>query len=139
MMRAHLKKAAIVLPVLADEDRLHHRLHIVIDAARAGALEESERPIVGVEHHLLRLARISAHEHHAAVAEADMGDLHGRGHPVHHHDLVAPIELVGLARCKNERHVSLRQRGAALLAPGDRITSNRGVAAAVTEAPQLLE
>src|SRR5271166_6099041 len=36
MVRAHLEEAAIVLPVLADEDRLHRRLHVVVDAARAG-------------------------------------------------------------------------------------------------------
>ena len=29
MMRAHLEEAAIVLPVLADEDRLHRRLHVM--------------------------------------------------------------------------------------------------------------
>ena len=43
MMRAHLQEAAIVLPVLADEDRLHRRLHVVVDAARAGALEQARR------------------------------------------------------------------------------------------------
>src|SRR5260370_19136921 len=47
-MRTHLKEAAIVSPVLADEDRLHRRLHVVVDAARAGAPEERERPLVGV-------------------------------------------------------------------------------------------
>src|SRR5208282_6069766 len=68
MVRAHLEEAAIVLPILADEDRLHRRLHVVVDAARAGAPEEREGPLVGVEHHLLRLAWIGAREHHAAVA-----------------------------------------------------------------------
>ena len=72
MMRAHLQEAAIVLALLADEDRLHRRLHVVVDAARAGALEEGEGALVRVEHHLLRLARIGPHEHHPAVAEADM-------------------------------------------------------------------
>ena len=79
---AHLQEAAIVLPILADEDRLHRRLHVVVDAARAGALEEGEGPFVGVEHHLLRLARIGPHKHHPAVAEADVGDLHGHRHAV---------------------------------------------------------
>src|SRR5579883_1386872 len=35
VMPAHLQEAAIVEPVLADEDRLHRRLHVVVDAARA--------------------------------------------------------------------------------------------------------
>ena len=43
MVRAHLEEAAIVLAVLADEDRLHRGLHVVVDAARAGAPEERER------------------------------------------------------------------------------------------------
>src|SRR5271166_5462430 len=33
-----------------------------------------------------------------AVAKADVRDLHDRRHPVHHDDLVAPVELIGLAR-----------------------------------------
>ncbi len=34
VMRAHLEETAIVLPVLAEEDRLHRRLHVVVDAAK---------------------------------------------------------------------------------------------------------
>ena len=89
-MRAHLEKAAIVLTVFADEDRLHRRLHVVVDPALAGAAEEREGAVVGVEHHLLRLARRGAHEHHAAVTEPHVGDLHRRRHPADDDDLVAP-------------------------------------------------
>jgi len=39
VMAAHLHEAAIVATILADEDRLHRGLHIVVDAASAGALE----------------------------------------------------------------------------------------------------
>ena len=99
-MAAHLQEAAIVEAVLADEDRLHRRLHVVVDAASAGPLEQRERPVVGIEHHLLRLARIGAHEQHAAVAEPDMGDLHGHRHAVQQDDLVAPVELVGFPGAK---------------------------------------
>jgi len=55
IVTAHLQKAAVELAVLADEDRLHRRLHVVVNAARAGAPEEGKRPVVGVEYHLLRL------------------------------------------------------------------------------------
>ena len=58
IMAAHLQEAAIVGALAADEDRLHRRLHVVVDAPRAGALKEPECPVVGIEHHLLRLARI---------------------------------------------------------------------------------
>ena len=139
MMRAHLEEAAIVLAILADEDRLHRRLHVVVDAAPAGALEERERPFVGVEHHLLRLARIGAHEHHPAVAEADMRDLHDRRHPVHHDDLVAPVELVGLARRERQRHIGVRRRARIRSSPSSRIAPDGVIAAFVSKRPQLLE
>lgn len=38
------------------------RVHSVKDAAPAGASEQLERPVVGVEDHLLSLARIRTHE-----------------------------------------------------------------------------
>ena len=74
-MAAHLEKAAIVEPLLANEDRLDRRLHVVVDPARAGAFEEGKRPVMGVEHHLLALARIGAHEQHPGMA----GGHGGRG------------------------------------------------------------
>ena len=48
---------------------------------------------MGVEHHLLRLARIDPHEQHAAVTKPDMGGLHDHSHPAQQDDLVAPVEL----------------------------------------------
>ena len=90
VMAAHLQETAIVDAVLADEDCLHRRLHVVVDAALAGAPEHGECPVVRVEHHLLRLARIGADEQHAAVTEPDMGGLYGHRHAVQQDDLVAP-------------------------------------------------
>ena len=109
-MAAHLQEAAIVETLLADEDRLHRRLHVVVDAAPAGALEQGECPVVGVEHHLLRLARIGPHEQHPAVAEPDMGDLHDHRHAVQQDDLVAPVELIGFTRRKAQRHIGRSRR-----------------------------
>ena len=68
-MTAHLQEAAIVEAAPA-EDRLHRRLHVVVDVASAGPLEQSKGPVAGVEHYLLRLARIGPHEQHPAVAKA---------------------------------------------------------------------
>ena len=81
IVAAHLQEAAIVKASLADEDRLDRRLHIVVDAAPAGPLEQCERPIMGVEHHLLRLARIGPHEQHPTVAEPDVSHLHDHRDP----------------------------------------------------------
>ena len=87
-----------------------------------------------------RLARIGPHERHPAVAEPDMRDLHGRRHAVDHDDLVAPVELVGLARREAQRHdrpppspAFSRRRQVGRIAP------HRVVAALVAEAAQLLE
>src|SRR5262245_6108113 len=59
IVAAHLQETTIVEAFLADEDRLHRGLHVVVDAAPASALEQGKRTVVGVEHHLLGLARIA--------------------------------------------------------------------------------
>ena len=46
-MATHLQEAAIVETIFTDKDRLHRGLHVVVDAALAGTLEQSERPVVG--------------------------------------------------------------------------------------------
>ena len=63
----------------------------------------------GVEHHLLRIARIGPHEQHVVVAEPEMGGLDRDRHPAQQDNLVAPIELVGLARRKAQRHMGCRR------------------------------
>jgi hypothetical protein len=103
--------------------------HIFGNAAPAGAPEEREGAVVGVEHHLLRLARVGAHEHHAAHAEPHVGDLHRRRHPADDDDLVAPVELVGFPRRKRQGNVGFRRRARVLLAPAPRIPANSVVAA----------
>src|SRR5712664_684127 len=82
----------IGVPSNLNSDRLHSRLHVVVDAAPAGALEQREGPVVGIEHHLLGLARIDPHEQHAAVTEPNMGGLHDHRHATQQDDLVAPVE-----------------------------------------------
>lgn len=107
VVAAHLQEAPVIGALLADEDRLHRRLHVVVDAARAGALEEDEAAIMGVENHLLALARIGPHQQHARMAEPQMGDLHLGRHAVDDDDLVAPVELVGLAGRKTQRNIGI--------------------------------
>ena len=139
VMAAHLQEPAIVETLLADEDGRHRRLHVVVDAALACALEQGECPVVGVEHHLLRLARIGPHEQHAAVAEPDVRHLHGHRHAVQQDDLVAPVELVGFTRREAQRHIGCGRRGASLLAPPSGVATYGIVAAAITAAAQFLE
>ena len=89
------------------------------------------------EHHLLRLARIGPHEHHAAVAEPDMGDLHGHRHAPDQDDLVAPVELVGLARREEQRHIGIRRRRSLRLRPVPRVSTDGVIAALIAEAAKL--
>jgi UvrD-like helicase C-terminal domain len=56
-------------------------------------------------------------EQHATVTEPDMGSLHDDRHAAQQDDLVAPIELVGFPRCKDQRNVSCSRRCAALFVP----------------------
>jgi hypothetical protein len=133
VMAAHLQEAPVIGAFAADEDRVDRRLHVVVDAALAGALEEGEGPVVGVEHHLLALAWIGPHEHHAGMAEPDVRNLHLVGHAVDQHDLVAPVELIGLPGREGERHVGVRRDGGTLASPGAGISTDRVVAAIVTQ------
>ena len=136
---AHLQEAPIVVPFLAAEDRLHRRLHVVVNSARAGTLEEGEGPIVRVEHHLLALAHVGTDEHHPAVAKPDMGDLHGDRDASDHHDLVAPVELVGFTRIVGKRDIGLCRHRPSGLRPGPGIAADGIIAALVTNRPKFLE
>ena len=138
-MAAHLLEPAVVGALLAHKDRVHRGLHVVVDAPRAGALVEGEGPVVGVEHHFLALARIGPHEGHPAVAEPHVRDLDRHGDAVDQHDLVAPVELVGLARIEAQRHEGRRRRGRLPAPPLGCIAPYRVVAALVTEPTQVLE
>ena len=139
IMAAHLHKAAIVGALATNEDRLHRRLHVVVDAPRAGALEEGECPVVGVEHHLLRLARIRPREQHPAVAQPDMRHLHRHRRAVDQHDLMAPVELIRLARCKAQRNEGTNRGRRPITLPPACIAPHRIIAALVAKATQLLE
>ena len=137
-MAAHLLEAAIVGAILADEDRVHSRLHVVIDTPGTGAAKEGERPVVRVKHHLLGLARIGPHERHPAVAQADMGNLHGCGHAIEDHDLMAPVELVSFARIKAQRDISTGRCLLRRLRPTGRISAHGVIAAVIATVAQLL-
>ena len=97
VVTAHLQKAAIIHPVFANKDGIHCCLHVVIDAARAGAPEESECFVVSVKHHLLSLAWISARIKHPAVAQADMGNLQDNRRVVNANDLMGSLHESALS------------------------------------------
>jgi transcriptional regulator with XRE-family HTH domain len=59
IVTAHLGKAPIKLPLTTDQQRVHRRAHVIVDAALTGVSVERERLVMSVEHHLLRLPRIA--------------------------------------------------------------------------------
>jgi hypothetical protein len=72
------------------------------------------------------------------MAEPDMRHLDRCRHPGDQHDLVRPVELIGLARRKAQRHVGFRRRRTALGPPLLRVTPYRVVAALIASGVQLL-
>src|SRR5690606_34562065 len=67
VVSAHLLEPAIIRAVAADEDRVHRRLHVVVDPTRTGAAEEGKGLVMGIEHHFLRLSRVGPDEQHPAM------------------------------------------------------------------------
>ncbi len=98
IVAAHLQEPPVIDTLLADKYGLDRRLYIVVDATRAGATEEFEGLVMRIEDHLQALTHIGVREHHPAVAEPDMGNLHRRRYALDQYDLVAPVELIGFAR-----------------------------------------
>jgi hypothetical protein len=101
-------------------------------------IDELGYALVGVEQ-LLCLVRIGANEHPAAMTQAHVRDLHGHRHAAQHDDFVAPVELVGLARCERQRYISGRRLACVRPASGPGIAPNGAVAALVVRRAQLLE
>ena len=55
--------------------------------------------------------------HHAAVAKPNMSNLHRDRYAVDQHDLMAPVELISLARRITERHIGIHRCRSAGLRP----------------------
>ena len=139
IMAAHLCKPTVVAALLAHKDRINRRFHIVIDAARAGTPEEGKRPVVGIKHHLLRFSRIGADKKHPAMAQPNMRYFHRDRRVVDAHNLVAPVELVGLTRRKNQRHIGLCRHRAAFFCPAIGIAPHGVIAAFKSSTAQFLK
>ena len=119
---------------LSDRSHPKHIAHV-----QAAALHKALRPVVGVEHHLLRLARISPHKQHPAVAEPYMGGLHDHRHAIEQDDLMAPVKLVGFSRRKAQRDVGRSRRLSALPAPPSGVTAHGVVTTVITAPAQLFK
>jgi len=110
-------EALVILARLADKNRLYRRLHVVVDAAPADPAIKRERLVMGVKHQLLRLPKIDPHERHPAVRKLHVRRLDHQRQPLERDRLMAPVELIGLARRKAHRHISARRRPGPFAAP----------------------
>ncbi len=68
-----------------------------------------------------------------------MRDLHRHRRAVDQHDLVRPVELIGLARRKAQRHIGFRRRRTTPDTPLLGVAPNRVVTALIAQPAQLLE
>lgn len=72
------------------------------------------------------------------MAEPDVGDLHGHRHAFDQDDLVAPVELVGLACREEQRHIRLSHCRPPCPLPALGVPADRVVAALIAERAKLL-
>ena len=139
--RAMPRRFAMFIPHArrADEDRLDCRLHVVIDAAPADPAVEQERLVVGVEHQLLGLAEVNAHERHAAMRQLHVRRLDRQRQTLKRDRLVAPVELIRFPGRKAHRHIGLGRNSGALVAPSLDEAMYAVVGAVIAASAQLLE
>ena len=138
-MRAHGGEARVDGALLAVADRIHRRLHVVVDAAPGHAAEGDEGPRVRIEQHLVALGRIGHQPEGAAGGELHMRHLEPPPQSADKDVLAAPVELERFARRKHQRHERGPPRGLVLLRPpAPHPDAHPHVTAAVAERADLL-
>ena len=103
-MRAHGCEALVDDAALALLDLVHRRLHVVVDAALGNPAQRRERTGMGIEQHLVPLARVGHQPEGAAGAQLHVRDLQPAVNAAHHQPLFAPVELKGFAQREPQRH-----------------------------------
>ena len=68
-----------------------------------------------------------------------MRHLHSGGRAIDHHNLVAPVELVGLARIEDQRDIGGRGGLLFFLGPRGRVTPDSVIAAVISKGSQFFE
>jgi hypothetical protein len=92
-----------------------------------------------VEHQLLGLAEIGAHERHPAVRQLHVRRLDGQRQALERDRLVAPVELIRLAGREAQRHKRLYRNPCPLVPPRFREPVHAVVRAVIAAAAQLFE
>ena len=124
----HDQEPAVEDALLADKHRRHRGLHVVVDPAQRHPAKKGEAARMRVEHHLLRLAWISSDIDRPRRAQPHMRHLHAHRLAGDLHVLVAPVELVGLARSEqqwDERWCAIASVLAPRLRPAPGVATDR--------------
>src|SRR3990167_309900 len=141
VMADHRRKPRVDGPDLAASDLVDRRTHIVVDPAPRHAAQHTERMIVRVKQHLMRLKDIGAYEERTAVTELEVRDLKLGTNTVYDRPVLAPIELERLARRKRERHKSAASArlllDAVLVLPGPCKRRHTAIRAVIPKAHQI--
>ena len=91
-------------PALALLDLVHRSLHVVVDAASGHAAQGGEAAGVGIEQHLVALARVGHKPERPAGAQLHVRDLRAVVDAADHQTFLAPVELERLAQLEAQRH-----------------------------------
>lgn len=127
----HGGEAGVDLAGLAGPDLVHGGLHVVVDAPLRDAAQGGEAPGMGVEQHLVALARVGRQHERAAGAELHVGHQDAAPDATDDQPFLAPVKLEGFAQLELQWHVGARERFAALGAPLPDEVTDQGMAAGI--------
>ena len=101
-MRAHHRESCVDGAALALVDLVHGSAHVVVDAAASDTTQRRKRSRVGVEQHIVALARIGHQPERSARAQLQVRHLHAVVDAPYDQTFFAPIELEGLAELEGQ-------------------------------------
>ncbi|MCY1530649.1 hypothetical protein D9M68_658450 [compost metagenome] len=101
-MRAHHGEAGIDGATLTLVNLIDGGAHVVVDPAARHTTQRCKRPRVGVEQHLVTLARVRHQPERTARAQLQVRHLHAVIDAADDQAFFAPIELEGLAELEGQ-------------------------------------
>ena len=116
-MVAHHREARVDNAALALLDLVDRRLHVVVDATARYPSQCSERAGVGIEQHLVALARVGHQPERPRSAQLQVRHLHAVVDATHHQPFFAPVKLERIAQLELQRHEGGGRHGLPLALP----------------------
>ncbi|MNY02987.1 hypothetical protein D3C86_1355820 [compost metagenome] len=104
VVAGHCHKADVDVALLAASNLIDCRAHVVVDAAPRHPAEDTERVVMGIEQHLVRLQKIRPDDERPGIAKLCMGHLQFGALIADDCPVFRPVELEGLTRIKGQRN-----------------------------------